>query len=54
MKMDRPKSAPTKAINTDGSNKQGRTCSSAGGGYMGTVSTRSYGNVKVPQSRKMG
>lgn len=44
----------TKAINTDGSGKQGRTCSTAGGGYKGVVSTNGYGMVNVPQSRKMG
>jgi hypothetical protein len=57
MKMDREGVAPSsngKRIGTDGSGKQGRMCSSAGGGYKDTVSTNGYGNVKVPQSRKMG
>lgn len=54
MRMDRPMNAKTKPIGTDGSMKQGRDCSSANGGYKGTVSTEGYGNVSVPQSRKMG
>lgn len=52
--MDRPSNSNGKSINTDGSAKQGRMCSSAGGGYKDSVSTNSYGNVSVPQTKKLG
>lgn len=52
MRMDRPMNAKSKSIDTNGSGKQGRTCSSACGGYGKTISVNGYGNVSVPQSQK--
>lgn len=52
--MDRPSQSKAMKIGTDGSSKQGRNCASADGGYKGSIAVNGYGNVSVPQSRKMG
>ena len=54
VRMDRASKSTGKSIDANGSGKQGRTSSTAGGGHGSVISCNDYGSVNVPQTKKMG